>query len=141
MDDLSLSKDYYKKYIKNLAEMLPDGVIQVDIDLLHRCHLLNHRIKEETFLTRYFHVIEDEDHMTLINTQFVVWIIPQAFEGRSHTLVLIALNEPEEPKLELAYMASDVYNTSKFVLHILDKFLSEIQETEELLESYRQISE
>lgn len=140
MDDTSLLKDYYKKYIKNISEWLPEGIIDVDIDLLHKFDLLNHQIKFETSLTRYFHVIEAEDHITLINTQFVVWIVPQQMEERPRTLVLIALNSVEEPHLELGYTTSDVYNTSRLVLRLLEKFLSEIQENEDILEQYKEVS-
>lgn len=133
MDHLSLSRDYYKKFIHNINSFLPEGITEVDIELLHQMGLLNQQLTEEASLTRYFHVFEEEDHMTLINNQFVVWIIPQAFNANVGTLVLIAINEAEGPKLELGYFVSNLYNTSRLVLRVLDKYLSEIQETEDLL--------
>jgi hypothetical protein len=52
-------------------------------------------------------------------------------------LVLIALNQKGIPRLELAFLTTDVYNTSKLVLRILEKFLHEIQENEESLRPYK----
>lgn len=126
-------EEYFKKYIHNLGQFLPDGVIEVDIDLLHRFDLLNYEKKQDPSLTRYFHVIEAMDKITLINDQFIIWIVPETTERSSKTYVLIALNKKGIPELELAFVTSDVYNSSKLVLRILEKFLHEIQENEDLL--------
>lgn len=137
MYDAPLIEQYYQKYIADLSHFLPEGLIQVDIELLHRFNLFNYEKKVDPSLTRYFHVMESMEKITLINDQFVIWIVPDNNELTAKTNVLIALNKGGIPHLELAFQTSDVYNSSKLVLRILEKFLYEIQENEESLRSYQ----
>lgn len=132
----SLLEESYKKFRSDLAAFLPEGVMQMDIETLHALDLLDYEKRKEESLTRYFHVMETEEKITLINDQFIVWIVPEN-GGEPKTLVLIALNIQGQPKLELAFLTSDVYNTSKLVLRVLEKFLHEIQENEESLRPYK----
>lgn len=133
-------EEHFKKFIKNLSEWLPEGVLVVDIEILHKLGLLNYHKTYDSTLTRYFHVIESQDKITLINEQFIVWIVPENEDGSSKTFVLIALNKQGLPKMELAYMTADVYNSSRLVLRLLEKFLFEIQENEDSLEPYKEVS-
>lgn len=133
-------EQYFKKFIKNLSKWLPEGVLVVDIEILHKLGLLNYHKSYDSTLTRYFHVIESQDKITLINDQFIVWIVPENDEGLSKTYVLIALNAQGTPKMELAFMTSDVYNSSRLVLRLLEKFLFEIQENEDSLKPYKEVS-
>lgn len=140
MYNASHLEEYFKKYVKNLNEWLPEGVMQIDIETLHHFNLLNYNKSYDSSLTRYFHVIESIDKITLINDQFIVWIVPENHEGLSQTYVLIALNQKGTPQLELAFVTSDVYNTSRLVLRLLEKFLFDIQENEEILKPYKEAS-
>ena len=135
MDDLNRIEEFFKKYSANIRAAVPEGIIDVDLDLLQKLDLLSYHIPTgyDTSLTRYFHVIEAVDKITLINEQFVVWIVPDKVDDVSITYTLIALNEAAGPKLELVFSASGVYNTSKLVLRVLEKYLSEIQENEEFM--------
>lgn len=135
MDDISQLEECYKKYIKNINHWIPEGIIDVDINLLKRFGLLNYHLKDkkDPSLTRYFHIIETAEKITLVNEQFIVWIVPEKVNHLPVTFALIALNDPEKPHLELAFSASGVYNSSRLVLRVLEIFLQEIQETEELL--------
>lgn len=135
-----LIEEYFKKYINNLPQWLPDGVLQVDIELLQRYNLLNFEEKQDPGLTRFFHVMESTDKVTLVNDQFVIWIVPDNSNGTPMTYVLIALNRNGIPQLETAFTTSDVYNTSRLVLRILEKLLFEIQENEDSLKPYREAS-
>lgn len=140
MDNLSIIEDSYRKYIKNLSFWIPEGIINVDLDILHKFNLLNfqnHKLNEDDSLTRYFHVIESLEKITLVNEQFIVWIVPENIEGVPTTYALIALNHPSGPLLETVFATSGVYNTSWLVLRILEKFLQEIQENEELIKRYK----
>lgn len=133
MPNIEKLEGYYKKAVENLHDCLPEGVIHVDLAILQNHDLLDFQgieSHQENVLTRYFHVIESEEKITLINDQFVIWIVPEAME---RTLTLIALNNQQEPKLELVFSVSGVYNNSRLVLRILEKFLHEIQENEEEL--------
>jgi hypothetical protein len=138
MDDLTQLDEYYKKYISNIGEWMPEGMIPVDLQLLHHFDLLSYhrRDSKDPALTRYFHVVETPEKITLINDQFVVWIVPDKVDNRPVTFTLIALN-PEQPRLELAFTTSGIYNSSKLVLRVLEKYLQEISETEELLNKYQ----
>jgi len=135
MDNLPRIEETYKHYIQDLASWLPEDIIEVDLELLHRFDLLNYHSPKERdpALTRYFHVIETHEKITLINDDFVVWIVPDSMEGVPVTYTLIALNKPEGADLELAFSSTGIYNSSRLVLRVLEKFLLEIQENEEFL--------
>ncbi|KIA77138.1 hypothetical protein DB43_GU00310 [Parachlamydia acanthamoebae] len=140
MNKLALLDEYFKKYTENLNHWIPDGIIPVDLFLLTEFDLLDSFFEEKNpaALTRYFHVVESQDKITLINEHFVVWIIPEKFENTTKTLTLIALNYPESLTLELGFLASGVYNTSRLVLRILEKFLHEIQENEDFIKAIQE---
>lgn len=134
MDNISAIDLCYKRYISALSQYLPEGLILVDIDLLQELDLLNfHQQNEDPSFTRFFQVVESEDKITLMNDQFVVWIVPEKQEEEAFTYILIATNRGEELHLELCFRVSGVYNTSRLVLRLLEKYLYEIQETEEAL--------
>ena len=137
MDDISEIDLYYKKYAKELNNYLPDGLILVDIDLLQELDLLTfHHQKNDPAFTRYFQVIESEEKITLINEQFIVWIVPEKRESEAFTYILIALNTSDAPHLELAFRVSGAYNTSRLVLRLLERYLYEITETEDSLKNF-----
>lgn len=136
MFDPSLIEEHYKMFREKMLAFLPEGVILMDIEKLHELDLLDYELRQEEALTRYFHVMETAEKITLINDEFIVWIVPEN-DDTPKTLVLIALNQKGIPRLELAFLTTDVYNTSKLVLRILEKFLYEIQENEESLRPYK----
>ena len=142
MDDITQLDDCYNRYIKNVAGWIPEGFIDVNLKLLQRFDLLDYHRKEkkEPALTRYFHVVETAEKITLINEQFVVWIVPDKVNNLPVTYALIALNHPNQPHLELAFSAAGVFNTSRLVLRVLDVFLQEIQETEDVLSKFKAAS-
>lgn len=132
-------EDFYKKYTNDLPSWLPEGVIDVDLALLHRLGILNHHTetKDHFSLTRYFQVSESLEKITLINEQFVIWIVPEKIDDIPTTYTLVCLNRPKGPQLELAFCTWGIYNSSRLVLRVLEKFLYEIQETEDLLTSLK----
>lgn len=137
MHNLSIIEEYYKKFIKDIYHWIPDGIFVVNLDLLNHFDLLHFQPTtkhKDPILTRYFHIIESREKITLINDEFIIWIIPAHLEHISLTYTLIAINKlDQEPQLEAAFVASGVYNTSKLVLKILERFLAEIQENEQTL--------
>lgn len=139
MDNIQVLEQCYKEYTKNLTEWIPDGVISVDLELLHKLDLLDQSATDLSLgLTHYFQVIETFEKITLVNEKFVIWIVPELQNNQLVTYTLIALNSEKGPKLELAFSTSGVYNSSKLVLRVLEKFLIEIQENEELMGSFIQ---
>lgn len=144
MNDIDRLEAFYQKVTKNLPNWLPEGTVDVDIELLHTMNLLNFDEigphNEEHGLTRYFHVVETEEKITLMNEQFAIWIVPDHAVDVPSTFTLIALNGKKEPAIEMAFMVSGVYNTSRMVLRVLEKFLKEIVENEEAMNQLRKAS-
>jgi len=129
----------YNEFISNLASWIPEGIIEVDIELLEETGLLTHESFEEEQKTEqlphYFHVIETADRVTLFNHQFVIWIVPKIVDETPTTIVLIALMNDKHPHLEIVFSTQGVYNTPKFVLRLLKYYLSEVIDTEEAISS------
>jgi hypothetical protein len=139
MDNLTVLEECFKKYIKNISQWAPEGIIEVDLPMLQRLDLLHFfdpKSQNEDSLTRYFHVVESPEKIMLLNEQFVIWIVPENVDGTPRTYGLIAINHPHECHLELVFSVSGVYNSSWLVLRVLEKLLKEIQETEDLLTRY-----
>jgi len=126
----------YEKYSSNLADLAHDGIINVDLALLHELKLLNdaNQIKDDPEdITQYFHVMESPEKVTLFNDQFLIWIIPKTEQEVPVTYVLIALNSQNNFNLEIVFTTSGVYNTPKYVLKVLQYYLLDMLETEAAL--------
>ena len=137
MDKIAELDSSYEQFMNHLPELVPDGIVHVDIQLLQKMGLLyeEHDGESSSTLTRFFHVVESKEKITLFNEQFVIWIVPEKINNEPHTLVLVALNSHPKPKLEMSFSMSGIYNTSRLVLRVLEKFLAEIQENEDLISS------
>ncbi len=128
----------YHEFIEHLPFFLPDGVIEIDLKLLHENKILSPNKKASSKeIKHYFHIIETPEKITLFNDDYVVWIAPQKLGDRSLTLTLVAklMEEKKQPELELAFSSRGVYNTSQIVLQVLEHFLEEINENDKMLES------
>ena len=138
MRDLEYLESCYRKYIDNISDCLPEDILNVDLKLLSQLDLLHYHDPNhnDPKLTRYFHVIESDEKITLVNDDFIVWIVPEKQNGEPVTYTMIALNSEDEPNLELCFVTSGVYNTSRLVLRLLEKYLFEIQENENLLDGF-----
>jgi hypothetical protein len=131
-------EEAYKEFSQNLTKWVPDGVIPVNIDLLHELGLLTSTELDQPSsdsLHHLFHVIEAPEKVTLFNDQFAVWIVPLSNESGSSTLTFIALLQGEKPHLEIVFSSSGVYNLPKYILKILEHFLSEVLDTEATINS------
>jgi hypothetical protein len=136
MDNLGLLDNYFKKVMENLTLYLPEGVEQIDVLSLFDYDLFGyHNEPPDHTFTRLFQIVETEEKITLVNEEFIIWILPRRTEEISSTFVLIALNKKGQPHLEKAFIVSGVYNTSKIVLSLLEKELNEIQENEGILKN------
>lgn len=129
----------FKGFMNDLGKCAQDGIIDVDLGLLKRFDLLNKTPEEEKELQAqfpfYFHVIENQEKVTLFNNQFVVWIVPKVINDIPTTMTLIALVHKDVPRLEIAFSTAGVYNTPKYVLKVLRHFLTEVIDTEEEIAS------
>jgi len=131
-------EEAYREYTANLSNWAHDGVITIDLPMLHELGLLEHlpdEPDESEDLTQYFHVIESIEKVTLFNEQFVIWIIPKTEEETPMTYVLIALCSQPKPALEVVFTTAGVYNTPRYVLKVLQYFLVDMIETEATLTS------
>lgn len=136
MNNLSLIEDYFQSYKQNLLHLLPEDIITVDLSILQHFGLLDDECNKpykNPSLSQQFQIIESESKMTLINSQFLIWITSEKIEKIAGTWTLIALNG-NPPHLELAFVASGIYNHSRLVLRILERFLSEIEENEQVIQ-------
>ena len=129
----------YNEFISDLPSWIPEGIIEVDIELLEETGLLDHASFEDQQaaeqLPHYFHVIETADKVTLFNHQFVIWIVPKIVDETPTTVVLVSLINDTQPHLEIVFSTQGVYNTPKFVLRLLKYYLSEVLDTEEAISS------
>lgn len=138
MFDLSLLESCFEEYSRNLNEHAPDGIIEVDVFLLQRLGLLNWEEEgspSPTSLTQHFQILESPSKITLINSDFVIWIVPELVNDEPKTFTLVAVNQSPHPVLELVFCNSGVYNSSRLVLRILERLLHEVKENEELLKT------
>lgn len=131
-----------KRYLKEVKTWSPDRLIDINLATLHSLGMLAdfHEPSKDVELTRYFQIAESPDKITLVNEEFVIWIVPDVANNTPVTFVFIALNSRKKPLLEVTFSASGVYNSSKLVMRILEKMLNEIQENEALLHRYSNIA-
>ncbi len=126
-------EELFKEYSENIAKWAHDGILNVDLNLLNECSLLekvDEDIEDPDDITQYFHVIESMEKVTLFNEQFAIWIVPKMDLENPTTYVLIALIHKNTPNFELAFQTTGVYNTPRYVLKVLQHFLIDMLETE-----------
>src|SRR3990167_4198464 len=116
INPIDLEKEYHK-FSQDLQKWSPDGVIPVNLSLLHEIGILKEGQKETS---------EDDD--TLSHYSRVI-------DDLTSTLTLIALLHNEKPRLEVVFSSSGVYNSPKYILKVLQHYLQEMIDTEKLLSS------
>jgi hypothetical protein len=129
-------EDAFKGFTQDLQKCIPDGVLEVNLTLLHELGLLNHANFEQPpadNLMHYFHVVETPDKVTLFNEQFAIWIVPKSIDENPKTHTFIALIHNNKPHLEIVFTTEGVYNTPKYILKILQHFLTEVIDTETII--------
>lgn len=127
--------------MEDLPRFTPDGIVDVDLALLHELDLLNavEEVEEEESLSQSFFVIESTEKLTLFNQKFVVWIVPKVIDQIPTTYTLVALNATEKLHLEMVFSTAGVYNHSNLVLRILEKFLQQIEENEDEIYKFKEV--
>ncbi len=123
----------YQDFMKNLPASAHDGVFSIGLQFLYEQNLLETLPtceEDSEDLSQYFHVVESPEKVTLFNDHFIVWIVPKMDEELAMTYVLIALNHPQKPHLEIVFTTHGVYNSPRYVLKVLQYFLSDVLETE-----------
>lgn len=127
------------KYFSELKTWSPDRLVHINLETLQHLDLLDyfHDQTPVDSFTQYFQVAETADKITLVSDEFIIWIVPELTDGIPVTYTFIAINEDGTPRLELSFVSKGVYNHSKLVMRVLEKFLHEIKENEDLLSRYK----
>jgi hypothetical protein len=129
-------EEAFKGFAQNFHTSVPDGVLEVNLALLQELGLLNHAHLEQApadNLMHYFHVVETADKVTLFNEQFAIWIVPKVLDESPSTHTFIALIHNNAPHLEIVFSTEGVYNTPRYILKILQHFLTEVIDTETII--------
>lgn len=125
---------YFETLSQNTQDLLPDGILDINIKTLHALHLLTDEPSpDEVQASHLLQAVESEGRITLFNERFALWIVPQVGAEPSSTIVYVATHRDDELKAELAFRTSGVHNKSKTILRLIDRFLADIQETDSLL--------
>lgn len=135
----------YYNLLENLPGSIPDGIINVDLNFLESASLINPLQESSTEQPKkdmpsfQFHIMESEEKVTLFNNKFAIWIMPTSKQAQTSTLVIIGQynednNNNENPEISLAFSTTGMYNTSKFILKIIEHFIKKIISTERELQ-------
>lgn len=139
MIDPNTLEDSFQGFVKEIHKWLPDGIVEIDIEAMHRLGLLSTQqieAKHSDAITHYFHVMETPEKITLFNEQFAIWIVPQAQAALPKTLTFISLlNSDQKPNLEIVFSTEGVYNTPKYIMKILQQYLTEVLDIEAVIAS------
>ena len=134
-DDLEKA---YQSFTQNLKKWAPDGVIDIGLESLSEMDLLNKEDfdeEEPDDVTQFFHVEETDDKIVLHNEKFAIWIVPKMIDTVSTTHTYISQVNKDQFNLELVYAMAGVYNSPKFILKVLQKFLIEVIDNDEVISS------
>lgn len=136
MYNYRIIEQWYKKLIDSLDSWINlENMIVVDIELLKELNLLDYTKPHETdpIEHRTFHSLETNEKITLINNDFIIWIVPETDDDFQTTYTFIAHNVNGTPHLECILIQGGIYNCSQIVLGVLEKYLCDIDENEKLI--------
>lgn len=126
---------YYEYLNDHTSDILPDGIIEVDVKTLQNLDILNsHEPLGSTPAKELLQAIESGGRITLFNERYILWIVPQSENFPPSTTVILARCVKNEIKPEVGFRTCGIHNQSKTILQLIDRYLSDIQETEVLLE-------
>lgn len=131
----------YENFARNSQKWLPDGMIHIDLEALCNMGLINKKNfdhEEPDEVTQYFHVHETPDKIILYNEKFAIWIVPKLVKNISLTHTYISQIRNNTPHLELVYENRGIYNSPKFILQILEHFLTETIDTDAFISSIKE---
>lgn len=127
----------FDRFISDLPKYLPEGLFEVDLDLLQRLNLFTEtQATDQEYLNDSFFVMEASDKLTLFNQKYVIWIFPELVNNEAATCALIAMNQKDLPRLETGFVTTGLFNNSALVLQILERFIEEIEDNEKEISSW-----
>ncbi|SPN73790.1 hypothetical protein C10C_0636 [Chlamydia serpentis] len=135
---LDFFEEFYRQSILNRGTSFPEGYLNI-AEILSRPHCTD---ASTNFLYSQsendFIIAESKDKLTLFNSDFAIWLVPELVEGEAVTRGYIAVSQ-EKGKYapEIAFEACGQYNQSTLILEALQLYLKEIKDTEDALRSFR----
>lgn len=121
----------YNSFLYN-ASLLPfDCFIHIYEDSKEEHQLLSLFDNETDNNSFYFDIRESSGRITLINSEFIVWITPNV-----ESSLFIAKSSMKQPSLELVIQVRGKINTSKNLLKLVRFYLNEIVENNNLLTAF-----
>lgn len=126
---------FFEELATHSSELLPDGIIDINIATLLALQLLSEECPgpNTTPIAHLLQAIESDGKVTLFNDNFVIWIVPRRERDEPVTTVYIARRYASSVKPELAFRAAGIHNRSRTILRLIDKYLAEILDTENVL--------
>jgi len=121
--------NFFEKLINNTTTFLPDGIVDINIKILQSLQILSNKHPTPK-KPQVLQAIEAQGKITLFNEEFIIWVAVQAESTPPCTLVFIARNSNDTIKPELGFRTQGIYNRSKTIMQLIDRFLADIQETE-----------
>jgi hypothetical protein len=133
---------YYDYLSKHTSDLLPDGIVNVDVKLLQSLSILSPNASLGSASAKeLLQAIESGGRITLFNDHYVLWIVPQNEVSPPSTTVILARCDKNSIKPEVGFKTAGIHNQSKTILQLIDRYLVDIQETEDVLEKFEQTSQ
>lgn len=126
----------FQQFLGELQNGGADRWVYIDNQLLANLGIAQEELELSSGQAQsYFFVLESNDKITLINQDFIVWLVPLKNENQrsQETLAIVARNTEKEPQMETIIHASGSYNTPDTILKVLDRMLKEIKENDDLV--------
>ena len=121
---------FFTQLSTRTVDLFPDGILDVNVKSLHSLHLLS----EKSFLpTMALQTIESTEKITLFNERYALWIAPKKEATPPMTIVYIARKTTEGLVPEIAFRAMGIHNRPKTILQVIDRLLTDIQETNSVI--------
>lgn len=134
---LDFLEEFYNRSIRD-QKNFPEGYANIT-DILSRSTLQPATGIQQDHINQNFIITESQDKLTLFNSDFVIWLVPELVQGQAVTHGYIALHHANgDYKPELAFEAIGEYNQSGYILQALQLYLDEIKDTEKTLRSFTQ---
>lgn len=121
---------FFDYLVQNTSKELPDGILDINIRVLQALQLLS---EDNLPASQLLQAVESKEKITLFNDRFILWISLQEKESPPATVVFVARRLDEGLKAELGFRTRGIYNRSKTILRLIDRFVADIQETETIL--------
>lgn len=126
---LDFLEEFYRRAMCN-CEAFCEGFADI-ADVLSTASSISNRPMNN------FIIAETSDKLTLFNSDFAIWLVPEVIQGEAVTRGYIALYHSSKGYTpELAFQASGEYNQSALILEALQLYLQDIQDTEDALRSF-----